>query len=253
MNHRDRVSPVRVLIFLSAALLVVAGGVFTTSAQGPDLDGPTVWDGVFTEAQVERGAGTYAANCARCHGDDLDGGDRFAALMGDAWMGNFQTQTVEDLFNFVSTNMPNGNGGSLSNQQYLDLVSFILSNNGMPAGDAELTPESGVGVTIIAEDGELLALPAATLVRVVGCLVEGGDSGWMVNSATAPERVTSAGMGPEDATVALGDGSFALLFVLEPIDEFVGHRISVSGLSDGEGAVGGINVTQVQSVSDACQ
>ena len=252
MNQSARVSPVRLLIFLSAALLVVAGGVFTTSAQGPDLEGPTVWDGVFTEAQAERGANAYAANCSRCHGDDMRGGGRFSALVGDSWMGNFQTQTVEDLFNFIKTNMPNGNGGSLADSMYLDLAAFILSSNDMPASDAELTATSGAGVIIIAEDGELLALPSATLVRVVGCLAE-GVSGFVVNSATAPERLTSAGVGPEDATVALGDGSFPLLFVLTPIDGFVGHRVSVSGLSEGEGAADGINVTLVESVADTCQ
>jgi cytochrome c553 len=252
MNHCARVSPVSLLIFLSSAFLVVAGGVFTTSAQGPGLEGPTVWDGVFTEAQAERGGTAYAANCSRCHGDELDGGGRFAALVGDPWMGNFQTQSVEDLFNFISTNMPNGNGGSLSDSMYLDLAAFILSSNDMPAGDAELTASSGAAVTIIAEDGELLALTSGTLVRVVGCLAE-GDDGFVVNNATAPERLNAAGVGPEDATVALGAGSFPLLFVLSPIDEFVGHRVSVSGLSDGEGAVNGINVTLVESVGESCE
>ena len=252
MKQSHRVSPVRLFIFLSAAALVVAGAGFTTSAQGL-LDGPTVWDGVFTEAQAERGAGAYASNCSNCHGPDLRGGGRFAALVGDAWMGNFQTQTVRDLYDFISTNMPNGaNAGSLSSQMYLDLAAFILSSNEMPAGEAELTVDSGVGVVIVAEDGELLALPANTLVRVVGCLAE-GDNGWVVNSATSPERITQAGVGLTDATVALGDESFDLLFVLLPIDEYVGHRVSVSGLSDGPGAEGGINVTIVESVGESCQ
>jgi cytochrome c553 len=246
------VSPVRILLFLSAAALFVAASTFTTSAQSL-LDGPTVWDGVFTEAQAERGAGAYAANCSQCHAENLSGGGRFAALVGDSWMGNFQTKTVRDLYDFISTNMPNGaNAGSLSGQMYLDLAAFILQSNGMPAGEAELTADSGEGVVIIAEDGELLALPDNTLVRVVGCLAE-GDNGWVVNNATAPERVTVAGVGVEDDTVALGDGSFDLLFVLLPLDEFVGHRVSVSGLSDGPGAEDGINVTIVESVGETCQ
>jgi cytochrome c553 len=252
MKQSHRVSPVRILIFLCAAALVVSASTFTMSAQSL-LDGPTVWDGVFTEAQAERGAGGYASNCSQCHGADLRGGGRFAALVGDSWMGNFQTQTVRDLYDFISTNMPNGaNAGSLSGQMYLDLAAFILSSNDMPAGEAELTADSGAGVVIVAEDGELLALPDATLVRVVGCLAE-DDNGWVVNNATTPERLTSAGVGLEDATVALGDGSYPLLFVLLPIDEFIGHRVSVSGLSEGAGASDGINVTIVESVGETCQ
>jgi hypothetical protein len=49
MKQSHRVSPVRILIFLCAAALVVSASTFTMSAQSL-LDGPTVWDGVFTEA-----------------------------------------------------------------------------------------------------------------------------------------------------------------------------------------------------------
>lgn len=252
MSYRDRVSSSRLLIFCSVALLVVAGSLFTTSAQGPG-DGPTVWSSpAFTDAQADRGAGTYAANCSNCHAEDLSGGGRFAALVGDPWMGNFQTQDVSDLVDFISTRMPNNTPGSLSGSEYLDLAAFILRSNGMPAGDAELTADSGEGVTIIAEDGVLLPLQDSTLVRVVGCLAE-GDNGWVVNNATAPSRITAAGVGPNDAAVALGDRSFDLLFVLLPLDEYVGHRVSVSGLSSGNDAEEGINVTIVESVAESCQ
>ena len=30
----------------------------------------TVWDGVYTEDQAERGRNAYLASCARCHGDN---------------------------------------------------------------------------------------------------------------------------------------------------------------------------------------
>ena len=245
--------PVRFLIFLAAAFLVTAGDTFTTSAQGPGLDGQTVWDGVFTKTQVERGLSTFLANCANCHGEDLRGTPaRPSSLVGDSWMGNFQTQTAEDLFNFLSTRMPNATPGSLTSPEYLDLAALILSSNGMPAGETELTAESAVGVTIIPEDGELVPLQNATLIRVVGCLAE-DDSGWVVNNATLPQRITNSGVGPNDADVALGDESFPLLFVLLPLDEVIGHRVSVSGLSEGIGAADGINVTTVDSVTETCQ
>jgi hypothetical protein len=242
------------LVYFSVVSLVVAGGVFTTSAQESGLDGLTVWDGAFTEEQAERGSITYGSNCSGCHGDAGVGTNRASSLTGDAWMGNFQTQTVDDLFMFIRTNMPLNDEGSLSNFQYLDLAAFILSINDIPAGETELTLTSGVGVTIIPEDGELVALQDSTLIRVVGCLVEGGDSGWFVNNATAPRRLSrAAGVGPEDASAALGDGTFPLLFVLLPLDDYIGHRVSVSGLTQGEGGTDGINVAIVESVSETCE
>jgi mono/diheme cytochrome c family protein len=33
----------------------------------------TVWDGVFTREQADRGEKLYADRCARCHGDTLQG------------------------------------------------------------------------------------------------------------------------------------------------------------------------------------
>jgi len=252
MSNKLRVSS-RLLIVLSAMALMVVGSTFTTSAQGGG-DGKTVWNTpVFTDAQAERGASAYAANCSQCHAEDMRGGGRYAALVGDSWMSDFQTQSVADLFAFISTNMPNGaNAGSLPRSTYLDLASFILQSNGMPSGAADLTPESGADVQILPEDGNLLPLADGTLVRVVGCLAE-NDNGWVVNSATQPRRIQRAGVGPGDATVELGDNSFDLLFVLLPLDDYLGHRVSVSGLSSGPDASEGINVSQVDTVADTCQ
>ena len=35
----------------------------------------SVWDGVYTAAQAQRGAPLYEKDCAECHGADLTGGE----------------------------------------------------------------------------------------------------------------------------------------------------------------------------------
>ena len=231
----------RVLILLP--VLLVVGGVLVSSQAKPK----TVWDGVYTEAQATRATGIFGASCAGCHTLTPDGN---RPLSGETfWQSNTQ-KSVAELLGYVSKNMPNGNGGSLSPESYNDLVALILKSNGFPAGQTELTPASIAGVQIISKDGPG-ELPANTLVRVVGCLAKSGNE-WTLTSATAPVRTDKTAATPEDATVALGTRTIALKFVLTKLDAMVGKRMSVSGMLIGAGGADGINVAVVNRVADTC-
>src|SRR5262249_51533698 len=156
----------------------------------------TVWDGVYTEQQAARGALSFATNCARCHGGTTNDGDEGRSLSGERFWKSFRESTVDHLLDYVSRNMPNGAGGTLSANVYADLVAFILSRNALPPGVSELTKDSAVGVQIIAKSGPG-ELPDGTLVRVVGCLAAREGGGWILNTATTPERTNSI-MGSDD-------------------------------------------------------
>src|SRR5262249_23101372 len=171
-------------------------------------------------------------------------------LAGKAFWDSFRESTVDHLLDYVSRNMPNGAGGTLSANTYADLVAFILSRNDLPAGPTELTKESAVGVQIIAKGGPG-ELPNGTLVRVVGCLAREG-SGWTLNSSTSPERPNAAA-DPNDSTRPLGTRSYQLKFVLTSLDRYVGHRMRVRGLLMGEGGSEGINVSQTESLAESCK
>jgi len=56
-----------------------------------------------------------------------------------------------------------------------------------------------------------------------------------------------------DRNAPLGDREYALMFVLTPLDKFVGHRMSVRASLMGEGGAQGLNVTTIESVSSTCQ
>ena len=73
----------------------------------------------------------------------------------------------------------------------------------------------------------------------------------MLNTATAAARPTPE-PNPDDATRPLGTRSYKLMYVLTPIDAFVGQRLRVRGLLMGEGGKDGINVSTTQSVSKTC-
>ena len=107
------------------------------------------------------------------------------------------------------------------------------------------------GVQIIPKDGPG-ELPANTLVRIVGCLAPKSGSDWTLTNATEPERIDKTTVGPEDATRALGSRTTALKFVLSRLDQHVGKRMSVTGLTLGKGGVDGINVSTVNRVGETC-
>jgi len=233
----------RLWLALPTLLLAGAGLVSSQAPQKPR----TVWDGVYTEAQATRATGVFGATCAGCHTLTSDGN---RPLSGESfWQSNTQ-KSVAELLGYVSKNMPNGNGGSLAQGAYNDLVALILKSNGFPAGATELTPTSIAGVQIVSKDGPG-ELPANTLVRVVGCLVKSGNE-WTLTNATAPARTDKTAATPEDATVALGTRTIALKFVLTKLDSFVGQRMSVSGMLIGAGGADGLNVAVVNRVAATC-
>ena len=118
---------------LAVPVFIFASGIFASS-QAPQKP-KTVWDGVYTEAQATRATGVFGASCAGCHTLTPDGN---RPLSGETfWQSNTQ-KSVAELLGYVSKNMPNGNGGSLSPENYNDLVALILKSNGFPAGQAEL-------------------------------------------------------------------------------------------------------------------
>ena len=102
----------------------------------------SVWDGVYTEEQAKRGELLYVQNCSSCHGPDLSGNDEAAALSGPAFLASWDGLSVNDLSNRVRVSMPPNNLGKLSRQQIVDILSYVLSFNSFPAGNAELDPKS---------------------------------------------------------------------------------------------------------------
>jgi hypothetical protein len=101
----------------------------------------SVRDGVFTLDQARRGEALYPRTCLRCHGADLTGdGFETPPLAGSDFIRRWSGQTVADLFQFVSENMPRNQPGDLESQVYIDLIAYILRYNGYPTGNAELFP-----------------------------------------------------------------------------------------------------------------
>jgi mono/diheme cytochrome c family protein len=93
----------------------------------------------FTAEQAERGEAAYQRNCQDCHGTTLDNGEFGGApLKGSYFRRRFGDGSLAALFGKTRTTMPPDRPGQLSDQTYLDLTAFLLSQNGYAAGDKEL-------------------------------------------------------------------------------------------------------------------
>jgi len=101
----------------------------------------TVWDGVYNDAQAKRGEAVYLEACSNCHGRTLEGADMTPGLTGGAFMANWDGLTVGDLFDRIRISMPADRPGSLSRQEDVDVVAYILRFNQFPSGKEELPRE----------------------------------------------------------------------------------------------------------------
>jgi mono/diheme cytochrome c family protein len=131
--------------------LGVVAGLVLSFVFGPNLWGQSsappksdqaetrsVWDGVFTGKQAERGQQSYEKQCSSCHADTLAGGESAPPLAGGEFLSNWNDLTVGDLFERIRTSMPLNKPGSLKREINADIVAYILSFNNFPAGEGEL-------------------------------------------------------------------------------------------------------------------
>ena len=122
-------------------------GAFSLKLRAQDTTS-SVWDGVYTQAQADRGQALYNSSCASCHGDQLNGGEMAPPLAGGEFMSNWGGLTVGQLFERIRTGMPPGVPGKVAREAKVDIVAYMLSYNKFPAGDKELPHQTEMMNTI---------------------------------------------------------------------------------------------------------
>ena len=122
-------------VLLILGLALVAATYTSVAAQQPN----SVLGGIYTEAQSKRGEKVYADNCVTCHGPKLQGTDTAGpTLSGPDFVNGWKDMTVGALLAKISGDMPSNAPGSLKPEEYADVLSFVLSSNKYPAGQAEM-------------------------------------------------------------------------------------------------------------------
>jgi len=102
----------------------------------------SIWTGIFSAQQAQRGEEEYVRNCAMCHGYDLVSADGDApSLTGPAFNFGWRGRTIAERYDLVRSTMPPSYSDSLTHQEHLDIITYILQFNGYPAGSHELKAE----------------------------------------------------------------------------------------------------------------
>jgi mono/diheme cytochrome c family protein len=143
----DPLAPRSVGDLVSGALRLVMAGlaVFgSLSYAFQSQPSRTVWDGVYTVEQANRGAALYASDCASCHGLALTGGESAPPLTGGEFMSNWSGLTLGDLFDRIRVSMPADRPGTLSREKAAVILAHILNVGEFPAGTAELSTQTEV-------------------------------------------------------------------------------------------------------------
>jgi mono/diheme cytochrome c family protein len=243
------------LVFVCVASVAVAAGGQAGVAR------KTIWDGVYSAAQADRGKDTYAKECSGCHGDFLDGdgaSGRVVALSGSTFADNWESASLNDLFVKVGRTMPRDSPGTLSSRDTLDLMAFLLQYNEFPVGTADLreSPELSL-VDIVGKEGPRPLRPGAG-VRAVGCLTSDAGDGWTLTRAGAPVRTRTPGVsiGPDvdrARTAPLGSQTIRLASAKPGPDVRAGAKVEVKGALSAVGTDNGITVMSLQVVAPVCE
>jgi mono/diheme cytochrome c family protein len=119
--------------------VVLAGGLMigvpaTARAQAADTTVLTSLTGVYTPEQATKGKDIAAAACLSCHKPAEHTGPRF-------W-DTLVNRSIWDFFSYLKKDMPQDNPGSLGDEDYAAVVSYIFSLNSMPAGTKPLPTDS---------------------------------------------------------------------------------------------------------------
>jgi mono/diheme cytochrome c family protein len=249
------------VLLVAAAFMIAAIGIFSASpAAAPQESAApsarTVWTGVYTDAQAVRGQGDYEAHCASCHQPDLSGYRDI--LKGSRFMDDYREASVYRLFDKIKTTMPRGAAGSLSDQSYIDIVSYVLKSNEFPSGADELTADRMPAIMVTGKGGPEPP-PDFSLVQVVGCLTRReSDPSWLLTNATDPVRAghpqpTSAEP-LADAAKPLGSSTFNLIVsaAFDPAPD-AGKKVEARGFLIRRRGGSRINLTSLQALDSSCK
>lgn len=128
------------------AIVFLLAGAVATDAQ----TARTLQDGVFTDAQANRGQVLYAQRCAGCHGPDLTGGAQAPPLDGPVFRFKWRQEPLSALFIKIRYTMPPSaaDAARLTAEQGADLVAYILKANRFPAGTTDFAAADAATGTI---------------------------------------------------------------------------------------------------------
>jgi alcohol dehydrogenase (cytochrome c) len=129
-----------------------AGGVvllLTAFHQPRVLNAQSLALPTYTASQATQGRQAYDTGCATCHGANLDDGPFAPPLKGVDFRLRWGGKPVEGLLTEMSRTMPPASPGSLGEDTYVRLLAYLIQENGVVAGDRELSSDPAALRTVM--------------------------------------------------------------------------------------------------------
>jgi mono/diheme cytochrome c family protein len=219
-----------------------------------------IWDGVFTTAQADRGKAALLQNgCNGCHGADL-AGERGPSLKGERFIKAWENGSIGRLFTKIRDTMPPLNAEQVTPSTKVDIIAYLLQENGFPMGTAELGVDSDTleSLQIVRKGTDSTRAPNFALVQVVGCLTQDPNGRWILTNSTDPavtkeEAATPTGLKAAE-TIAIGTETFELVSVVPSFkpESHKDHRMEARGLLYREPSYAELNLTSLTMIASTC-
>jgi hypothetical protein len=179
------------------------------------------------------------------------------AIKGEPFMERRREDNLDTLFLDMKATMPRGNPGGLPDQTYVDIISYLLQNNEMPAGAAELKPDVLEKIDVVGKDGPK-PIPNFAPALSVGCLIETGQNRWELVNASEPVRTRDSFQKIEKELIASQQRLLAQnTFRLADAENFdaalhVGKKVQVKGVIVRSSTGNRINVNSIEPIAESC-
>jgi S-disulfanyl-L-cysteine oxidoreductase SoxD len=120
------------------------GHVYAESGPNPSANSR----GWYTHEQAAAGQQLFERSCSGCHGMKLEGTGGAPALAGAVWKQHFAGAKLLTVWGEIKGPMAQYANVTLSTQQSLDILAFLLQENGLPAGKQPLADTRQLSVTL---------------------------------------------------------------------------------------------------------
>lgn len=108
--------------------------------------------------QAARGQKLFAKHCAKCHGAEGQGTKKAPLVVGKGAyplnprptqkLRKTQFHTAQDVAEFASTKMPLKKPGSLTTDEYYDIIAFALKANGIDVSNKKIDPTTAAQIKL---------------------------------------------------------------------------------------------------------
>lgn len=141
------VSKASILVAGSFSVWVLALAVSSAAAHGSTVQ-KTTNDGLYSKAQADAAKARFEKICADCHAFSAAASRRPTdpPLGDEPFLRKWDGRALDDLVNLIVMTMPNDGSAVVSDAEAVNLVAYILQQNGYPAGAKPLTKDATAAV-----------------------------------------------------------------------------------------------------------